>query len=139
MYKRQKSIQAEVDNSKVKCQLRKKTRMMDDNSKSKEEVVIVDVESMTKQQHAPNKTQTKFCPSMSIDQFLKENGNNEDEGENVQNGSEDEEQYVGEENAYQDEDGEVNMIEGKCFIITTTFFHIYVFFLIFHFMSSMLK
>jgi len=55
---------------------------------------------------------------MSIDQFLKENGNNEDEEENVQNGSEDEEQYVGEENAYQDEDIEANMIEGKCFINT---------------------
>ena len=31
-----KSVQAEVDSSKVKGQLRKKTRMMDDNSKSKE-------------------------------------------------------------------------------------------------------
>jgi len=52
---------------------------------------------------------------MLIDQFLKENGNNENEEENVQNGSEDEEQYVGEEND-QDED-EVNVIEGKYFII----------------------
>jgi len=54
-------------------------------------------------------------PSILIDQFLKENGNNENEEENVQNGSEDEEQYVGEEND-QDED-EVNVIEGKYFII----------------------
>jgi len=113
-----KSIQVEFDKSKVKGQLRKKTRMMNDNSKFKEEVVIEYVESMTKQQDAPNKTQTKLCPSMLINQILKENGNNEDEEKNVQNENEDEEQYVGEENAYQDEDGEVNMIEGKCFIIT---------------------
>jgi len=55
-----KLVQVEVDSSKLKGQLRKKTRMMDDNSKSKEGVVIEDVESMTKQQHAPNKTQTKI-------------------------------------------------------------------------------
>jgi len=53
---------------------------------------------------------------MSINQFLKENGNNKSEEKNVQNGSEDEEQHVGEENAYQDEDG-VNTIEGKCLLL----------------------
>jgi len=65
--------------------------------------------------------------------FLRENGNREDEEENVQNGSEDEEQYVGEENTYQDEDVEVNMMEGKCFIITNGqhIVFIFVFFLYF--------
>jgi len=41
--------------------------------------VIEDVESMTRQQNALKETQAKLFPSMLIDQFLKENGNNEDE------------------------------------------------------------
>jgi len=69
-----------VDSSKVEGQVRIKTRMMDDNSKSKEGVVIEDVELTTKEQDAPNKTQTNLCPSMLIIvQFLKEDGNNEHE------------------------------------------------------------
>ena len=41
--------------------------------------MIEDVESMTRQQNALKETQAKLFPSMLIDQFLKENGNNEDE------------------------------------------------------------
>ena len=94
-----------------------KGRMVDDNSRSKEGLVIEDVESMTRQGAAPKDTKTKLG-SMSIDQFLKENGSTDDEDENIQNGSEEAEQYVGEGNTYQDEDGELNEKEGKYFIIS---------------------
>ncbi|XP_027942504.1 uncharacterized protein LOC114196152 [Vigna unguiculata] len=66
---------------------------------------------MTRQGAAPKDTKTKLG-SMSIDQFLKENGSTDDEDENIQNGSEEAEQYVGEGNTYQDEDGELNEKEG---------------------------
>ncbi|XP_027912731.1 uncharacterized protein LOC114188556 [Vigna unguiculata] len=85
--------------------------MVDDNSRSKEGLVIEDVESMTIQGVAPKDTKTKLG-SMSIDQFLKENGSADDEDENIQNGSEEAEQYVGDGNTYQDEDGELNEKEG---------------------------
>ncbi|XP_027933320.1 uncharacterized protein LOC114188858 [Vigna unguiculata] len=85
--------------------------MVDDNSRSKEGLVIEDVESMTIQGVAPKDTKTKLG-SMSIDQFLKENGSADDEDKNIQNGSEEAEQYVGDGNTYQDEDGELNEKEG---------------------------
>ena len=94
-----------------------KGMMVDDNSKSKEGLVIEDVESMTRQCVAPKDTKTKLG-SMSIDQFLKENGSIDDEDKNIQNGGEEAEQYVGEGNTYQDEDGELNEKEGKYFIIS---------------------
>ena len=94
-----------------------KGTMVDDKSRSKQGLVIEDVESMTIQGVAPKDTKTKLG-SMSIDQFLKENGSADDEDENIQNGSEEAEQYVGDGNTYQDEDGELNEKEGKYFIIS---------------------
>ncbi|QCE11752.1 putative transposase [Vigna unguiculata] len=82
-----------------------------DNSKSKEGLVIEDVESMTRQCVAPKDTKTKLG-SMSIDQFLKENGSIDDEEENIENGSEEAEEYVGEGNISQDKDVELNEKEG---------------------------
>jgi len=76
-----------------------KGTMVDDNSKFKEGLVIEDVESMTRQGAAPKDTKTKLG-SMSIDQFLKENGSIDDEEENIENGSEEAEQYVREGNTY---------------------------------------